>query len=215
MHPTGQALLNAILEAPDDDAPRLIYADWLDEQGQGERAEFIRLQIQIEREPSFKSPEACPLRRREQELWGYLPTRNGVLSQFSELLPTFAVILPSDNGNGLESLPRAVVHRGFVSHLTLSAADALTHLDTILQSHPVTTVELTTFPPADWSRANYDPLDLRTHPNGMPEYTGRNALRKLWPSIKFTLPLDSSEGSLGTWPMAQPTPHVYGVFTDR
>ncbi len=28
----GQALLAAILAAPDDDAPRLIYADWLDEQ---------------------------------------------------------------------------------------------------------------------------------------------------------------------------------------
>jgi uncharacterized protein (TIGR02996 family) len=42
---TDRAFLAAILDAPDDDAPRLIYADWLDEQGESDRAEFIRLQI--------------------------------------------------------------------------------------------------------------------------------------------------------------------------
>jgi uncharacterized protein (TIGR02996 family) len=38
------ALLASIHADPRDDAPRLIYADWLDEQGQSELAEFIRLQ---------------------------------------------------------------------------------------------------------------------------------------------------------------------------
>lgn len=38
------ALLAAIRAHPDEDTPRLIYADWLDENGQPERAEFIRLQ---------------------------------------------------------------------------------------------------------------------------------------------------------------------------
>lgn len=45
----ADAQLAAIRQAPDDDAPRLIYADWLDEQGQVERAEFIRLQILLAR----------------------------------------------------------------------------------------------------------------------------------------------------------------------
>jgi uncharacterized protein (TIGR02996 family) len=36
-------LMQAIIDAPDDDAPRLIYADWLDDQGEALRAEFIRL----------------------------------------------------------------------------------------------------------------------------------------------------------------------------
>jgi uncharacterized protein (TIGR02996 family) len=36
--------LQAVIEAPDDDAPRLIYADWLEDHGDPERAEFIRLQ---------------------------------------------------------------------------------------------------------------------------------------------------------------------------
>lgn len=36
------ALLRAVLAAPADDTPRLVYADWLDENGQPERAAFIR-----------------------------------------------------------------------------------------------------------------------------------------------------------------------------
>jgi uncharacterized protein (TIGR02996 family) len=43
----GEALLAAILAAPDDDTPRLVYADWLDEHDQPERAEFIRVQIAL------------------------------------------------------------------------------------------------------------------------------------------------------------------------
>lgn len=38
------ALLAAILAHPDEDTPRLMYADWLQENGQPERAEFIRIQ---------------------------------------------------------------------------------------------------------------------------------------------------------------------------
>ena len=39
----GDALLRAVLLDPADDAPRLVYADWLDDQGDPERAEFIRV----------------------------------------------------------------------------------------------------------------------------------------------------------------------------
>lgn len=45
----GAALLKAIAEQPDEDTVRLAYADWLEENGQGERAEFIRVQIEIAR----------------------------------------------------------------------------------------------------------------------------------------------------------------------
>jgi len=39
------AFIADIIANPEDDTPRLIYADWLEEHGQHERAEFIRLQI--------------------------------------------------------------------------------------------------------------------------------------------------------------------------
>src|SRR5262245_19778622 len=44
------AFLAAIHEAPNDDAPRLVFADWLDENGHPERAEFIRVQVEMKRE---------------------------------------------------------------------------------------------------------------------------------------------------------------------
>lgn len=49
MSPDELALMKAIYAAPDDDMPRLVYADWLDEQGNAEQqahAEFIRLQCE-------------------------------------------------------------------------------------------------------------------------------------------------------------------------
>jgi uncharacterized protein (TIGR02996 family) len=45
------AFLQAIIAAPDDDSPRLAYADYLDEQGRPDRAEFIRIQIDLARLP--------------------------------------------------------------------------------------------------------------------------------------------------------------------
>jgi uncharacterized protein (TIGR02996 family) len=42
-----EALLRAVCANPDDDTPRLVFADWLDENGEPERAEFIRLQVRL------------------------------------------------------------------------------------------------------------------------------------------------------------------------
>jgi len=42
MTDTERSLLDAVLENPDDDLPRLVYADYLDEHGDPKRAEFIR-----------------------------------------------------------------------------------------------------------------------------------------------------------------------------
>jgi len=46
----GSALLRSIRADPADDFPRLLYADWCEENGQDERAEFIRVQIELEDE---------------------------------------------------------------------------------------------------------------------------------------------------------------------
>ncbi len=48
---TAEAFLEAIIGRPDDDGPRLAYADWLDERGDAARAEFIRVQIALARLP--------------------------------------------------------------------------------------------------------------------------------------------------------------------
>lgn len=40
-------LIAAIINTPNDDAPRLVYADWLDEKGEPERADYIRKSIRL------------------------------------------------------------------------------------------------------------------------------------------------------------------------
>jgi uncharacterized protein (TIGR02996 family) len=67
---TDQAFLDAILDAPDDDTPRLVYADWLEERGRPPdraRAEFIRAQCEAERLPEGE-PRQVALTVRAGEL---------------------------------------------------------------------------------------------------------------------------------------------------
>jgi len=46
---TQDALLRSILTSPQDDTPRLVYADWLEENGDGARSEFVRVQVELAR----------------------------------------------------------------------------------------------------------------------------------------------------------------------
>jgi uncharacterized protein (TIGR02996 family) len=62
-----QAFLDNIVADIDDDTPRLIYADWLDEQGDSDRAEFIRVQVERARLPAWDAAQVR-LSLREQEL---------------------------------------------------------------------------------------------------------------------------------------------------
>src|SRR5437868_13708602 len=62
----GAAFYQDILEHPDDRAPRLIYADWLEEQGDP-RGEFIRLHCAAT-DLAPGDPAREPLARRLHEL---------------------------------------------------------------------------------------------------------------------------------------------------
>jgi uncharacterized protein (TIGR02996 family) len=59
------ALLQTIIEHPDDDVPRLIYADWLEEHGDGNRAEFIRTQIELARGATGKRKSTLEARQAD------------------------------------------------------------------------------------------------------------------------------------------------------
>ena len=82
------ALLAAIREEPDDDTHRLVYADWLEDNGAPERAEFIRLQIE-RAQAGQEEPSA-----REREL---LTARVG---EWTAGLPEWVVALPDDFERG-------------------------------------------------------------------------------------------------------------------
>src|SRR5262245_10972802 len=62
-----EALLQAILADPEDDAIRLVYADYLEERGEPERAEFIRVQCDLAR-LDYKDPRRTKLSQREAAL---------------------------------------------------------------------------------------------------------------------------------------------------
>jgi uncharacterized protein (TIGR02996 family) len=65
--PEFKALLRAAKEQPGDDLPRLVLADWLEEQGNLSRAEFIRVQVRLARLAAIH-PDQPALKRREREL---------------------------------------------------------------------------------------------------------------------------------------------------
>ena len=72
----ARAMLAAIHAAPDDDTPRLVFADWLDERGLYERSEFIRVQIELIRRAEVTGARSDEddalfesLLARERELW--------------------------------------------------------------------------------------------------------------------------------------------------
>src|SRR5262245_44958530 len=77
--------LQAIRDVPDDDTPRLVYADWLEDQGKADslaRAEFIRVQIALShlpqydpRRPALEDRESDLLAEHEEEWLGDVPEK--------------------------------------------------------------------------------------------------------------------------------------------
>jgi len=60
-----EVFLETIRQNPEDDAPRLVYADWLEEQGDI-RAEFLRLEVQWAHEKAAKTK--TPISKRMEKL---------------------------------------------------------------------------------------------------------------------------------------------------
>ena len=63
-----EALFRAILDNPDDDTLRLIYADALEEEGNDRRAEFIRSQVQLANVHEYE-PASIRCRYLDREKW--------------------------------------------------------------------------------------------------------------------------------------------------
>src|SRR3954462_14508269 len=63
-----EAFLRDIWENPEDDTPRLVYADWLEENGRPERGEFIRLQCELDPLP-YRDSRRRELTARAGKLW--------------------------------------------------------------------------------------------------------------------------------------------------
>lgn len=137
----SDAFLQDILAHPDDDAPRLIYADWLEEQGDAgsvARAEFIRVQ--------------CAL------AWGQLPARrrDGLLRREQQILNEW-------DEEWARPIRRLVknwgYNRGFIDYVGMAADKFLTHAGRLFRRAPVQHLRL-------WPRvypqsfSDVEPIDM-------------------------------------------------------
>ncbi len=163
-----QAFLAAICAAPEDVGLRLIFADWLSENGQADKSEFIRVQIEL-----ATTPQYCPC-----DVCGNNPDETGTIEHGRG-----CYVVDSDGGgaSSADENERCVVlqhrerqlasssamweedrrihaavpiqwpapigySRGFVEHVALSWQDWSTHETAIRAAAPILEVTLTTMP---------------------------------------------------------------------
>jgi uncharacterized protein (TIGR02996 family) len=116
MTSTGDDLLAAIWARPHDDLPRLAYADWLEERGDGSRAEFIRVQCELARLDATDPPEPG---REIMAGWGCTqfprvpdtPHRAGLAARADRLRKANAAAWKAGAPKPLAASP---YHRGFL-----------------------------------------------------------------------------------------------------
>jgi uncharacterized protein (TIGR02996 family) len=115
-----RAFWTAIREAPEDDAPRLVYADWLEEAGEVDRAELIRVQCAL--------AKLGPDRRKgRKERVRLEPREKALLANHADcwLAPLRAVLQGSNPWDREDRwLDRLKFRRGFLngSHFGLESA---------------------------------------------------------------------------------------------
>src|SRR5262245_40022549 len=114
-------LSKAVLDDPEDDTPRLIYADWLDDNGDPGRADFIRVQVERARLPEGDARHG-ELARREGELF-----REG-FARWEAKLPAWA----RPRAGWLEAY-----RRGFVTDMICTAKQWMRGAAKLLRVAPV------------------------------------------------------------------------------
>jgi uncharacterized protein (TIGR02996 family) len=117
----ADALLRAVLAVPADDAPRLVYADWLEEHGDADRAAFIRAQVELAR-MKMPDPRWDGLTQIERTLWHkHREAWTAWIADWAEATE---------------------FHRGFLERIRCEAADFLARADEVRLRTPLTGVRL-------------------------------------------------------------------------
>jgi uncharacterized protein (TIGR02996 family) len=148
----GEALLRAIIDEPDDDTPRLVYADFLDEQGDHDRAEFIRVECRLDHLVRAR-PDRYPLEFRARDLLcisDRLFKFEGHLdSQLEERDHELVALRGSAWADGLpDTVEYAGFRRGFVQEVGMSGRAFMTSAEELFARAPVRHVTFSRTPTA-------------------------------------------------------------------
>lgn len=115
------ALLAAILADPADDSARVVYADALEEEGQQERAEFIRQSIHDQHGGQYSADANMAREFRPLAGWEDMP-------------------------DSIDGSWTVQIHRGFIRFVRCTCQSWLTHGPAIVRCQPIERVEITDMP---------------------------------------------------------------------
>lgn len=118
-------LLAAIYQAPEQDEPRLVYSDWLEDHGELPRAELIRLQIQIVKLDEG-DPEREPLKQKAREI------ERAHAGEWEQELPNWSGVSISKEHS-----------RGFPYYATVTAPAFLRYGEKLLERMPLQALRIT------------------------------------------------------------------------
>jgi uncharacterized protein (TIGR02996 family) len=203
-----EAFFRAVAANPDDDAPRLAFADYLDDQNEPEWAEFIRVQCELAGLPTHAAfpatatqpaPDPIPLGhvidwfREREPIRSVLARRDelarrevalfgggGIAPRYSQVAPGLLCNVGTHPSDADQSPVHqwAFLRRGFVERLHLPATDWFNHAKPILEANPVRHVELVELRGVIPSLAQKDRL--------------AEFFRRRWPGVQFGV----SEGAV-------------------
>jgi uncharacterized protein (TIGR02996 family) len=123
MPTAADGFLRDIIEKPDDDAVRLIYADWLQDNGDPDRAEFIRLQIErASRGGEEPEKREAALLKKHEATW-------------EKEVPAWA----------RRHANFRVFRRGFIDHVVCTAREFLNGPAGMFRKSPVRSIEFRTY----------------------------------------------------------------------
>jgi uncharacterized protein (TIGR02996 family) len=193
------AFLQAIVSAPDDDTHRLVYADWLDDNGDPRRAEFIRLQCRL------ASLDECD------------PERSDLLDREWELLTVYRKRWQP----GTAPVPGKyfgvdLFVRGFLGRVALPADVLLDYGEALFRDHPIQHLrvwfargQLEEIVARPWM-ANVSSLDLSKEVLTLDELRALTASPHLGGLRQLTLSAETPEGLglLAGWPGLRAITHL-------
>jgi uncharacterized protein (TIGR02996 family) len=139
-HVTETAFLRAAAAQPDDDTLRLVYADWLDEQGGdvfATQAAFVRLQVRRSRLDVFDPDRAALLEEEAKLLQKHKRDWNGRIHHQLHRCRLFGLV---DSRRG--AIRKWDYHRGMISRVSLPADGLVAHADFVSSLGPVQALEL-------------------------------------------------------------------------